>query len=399
MRRVVWLGVVLIVASAGAVYMAADYAARHPNSYLGRCAAAAVYISARSNPVTVAADMVRGERAHLVGRAGAGVACGALAADCGNGAVVAKPIPGAEDPCEEPEAAEPAEVDEPIQPQGFQQDEQEPNTGIPQWENGQTLPVVPTQTEEPMPVSEHGVEPMSEFDPAVFNRAVEDEKPMENGTEEAPYYVEVETYIPEAIPTPTENEDNTDEPANEECPCLGDKPCTCAHGCGCWFAQMLKAIGWCADNAAETAPEAAVDTEATPEATSDSPEILELPLPCDDDEPQEEGVEEQPIDLPPTSTIPSYDHYHHGGCPYMGGGCPYYRGTPIVTPVEIPRKIRVKKKKKQHQAMYKPVLMEKIWKQLLNAGADEEEQEQMGIDTMEFRPSDDPRDPPGHSPF
>lgn len=387
MRKVVWLGAVLIVASAAAVYMAADYAARHPDSYLGRCAAAAVYISARSNPVTVAADMVRGDSMLVASKAGAAAVCGGALVPDGDNVdceVAAKPQAGAENDAQEREPAEAAEVTEPIQPEVLPQ---EPNTEEMHWACPGSLPVVPMQTEEPTPVSELGADSaISEFDPAVFNREVEANEVVESATVVGPVSIEVEVIESEAIPVPAEEEDEAKGCAAAACPCNGDKPC-CA-GC-CWLKCLMKMVGCCPCSSCEEAPEA--------EATPCGPEILEMPVPCDDDEPQDEGVEECPGEEAPSNWVPSYHHYH-GGCPYMGGSCPYYRGTPIVTPVETPKKPR-RVKKKVKQADLKPVSINKFWKQLFSLSTDDETQKQMGIDTMEFRPSDDLREPPGHSPF
>jgi hypothetical protein len=130
------------------------------------------------------------------------------------------------------------------------------------------------------------------------------------------------------------------------------------------------------------------------EATAEERELLPLPAECADDE----ATEEQTTEEIPSCPMPSshYQQCPHGGCPYMGGSCPYYRGTPVVTPVEKPKKVRSKKKIKD--VPQKDLSVEKFWQKLLGVSADGP-QGQAGIDTMEFRPSDDPRDPPGSSPF
>src|SRR5206468_3435279 len=83
MRKLVWCGAALLVAGAVAVYVAADYAARHPDSYLGRCAAAAAYIGARSNLFTLAGTMIGQHGVNAAARVGAGAVCGILGHDGG----------------------------------------------------------------------------------------------------------------------------------------------------------------------------------------------------------------------------------------------------------------------------------------------------------------------------
>src|SRR5437016_924072 len=50
MRKYIWGGTAVVMLGAVAVYLAADYAGRHPDSWLGRCAETAGYIGMRCNP-------------------------------------------------------------------------------------------------------------------------------------------------------------------------------------------------------------------------------------------------------------------------------------------------------------------------------------------------------------
>jgi hypothetical protein len=371
MRKLVWFGAAVMVAGAVAVYLAATYAVRHPDSYLGRCAAAAVYVGARCNPVTVATEVARGDDAECPGQvAGAMVGACVGAVQCEQ-AQVAKPVAACE-----PDAAEAAEPVEPIRPEALPQEPvAAPAEGECIFGDGMvpfTLPVVPMQTEEPM-----------------------------SGTEDAlntTGITLVEEPVCEAIPAPVEEAVECNEITYEleVCPCDGDKPCVmgcCAEGCCCWLKQLMKIAGLVQDMA----------VEAVAEVAPEEYETLPMPAECDDDEPQAEGVEGQENTAVPSCPTPSYYHDHGGcpymggGCPYMGGACPYYRGTPVVTPVEPARKVRVKKKSKMTLA--KPLSFEMVWKKMFGTSYDEETPEWTKIDTMEFRPSDDPREPPGRSPF
>jgi hypothetical protein len=398
MRKLVWFGAVMIVAAAVAVYMAADYAARHPESYLGRCAAAAVYLGAHSNPVTVTVEMVHGHGVHAAGRVGAAAVCGVLGMpDCANpqGECAVKPVPGADDEGDIGEPAEAAEEPvEPIKPEVLLQEpiapapegDENPEGGI---ADGQmmpfALPVVPMQTGEPMFGTEetHENNWVDQVDLLLAEEHREGD--MGNDSAEDAQAAPLDIFdvsSPEAIPAPACDEDDADA-AEEGC---ADHPC--CHG-GCWLKALMKLAGQGCEMLSESA--------AVVEVMLEEREMLPMPAACADDAAQDEGNEEQPLEEAPSCPMPSSDHYHHGGCPYMGGSCPYYRGTPVVTPVETPKKVRSKKKPKP--APQQDMSLEKLLKKLFNSGDDDETQKQRWIDTMEFRPSDDPRDPPGSSPF
>src|SRR5690348_4868179 len=116
MRKLVWCGAACVVAAAVAVYVAADYAAKHPDSYLGRCAAAAAYVGARSNPFTLAGSMMGQQGIQAVAKAGAGAVCGALEGDGqAEMAEIQKPAEACE-PEERVEMREPEEAAEPVEP-------------------------------------------------------------------------------------------------------------------------------------------------------------------------------------------------------------------------------------------------------------------------------------------
>src|SRR5262245_4576259 len=82
MRKLVWCGAVVLVASAAAVYVAASHAAKHPDSYLGRCLRGAAYVGLHSNPfMAVTAPVV--QQGQQMGRMTCeAMAQGAAAAVC-----------------------------------------------------------------------------------------------------------------------------------------------------------------------------------------------------------------------------------------------------------------------------------------------------------------------------
>jgi hypothetical protein len=370
MRKLVWCGVAVLVAGAVAVYVAADYAARHPDSYLGRCATAAACLGARSNPFTLAGSVIGQDAANTAAQVGAGAVCGALGQDDGQGemAELQKPADAceAEERVEMREPEEAAEPVEPIRPEILHQDpfpcEREDNHE--DLANGElvpfTVPVTPMQTEEPLPGTEHQ-EPVEPCEPV-------------------PACVTPDEDMPERIAPPSEEEDS-DEPAAEGVemiPAPTDEDCAeNACGCGyyCWLYRLIKQTGLFDEPAAEEAEAIAMPVD----------EVEMLPMPTEwDDESQESGTEEP---KPPMSECPQadYHHEHHNGCPYMGG-CPYpySRPAPVVDPVEKPTKVR---KKKTRPSMTTPCSAEWLWKLLF--GPDMDTPLQTGIETLEFRPTDD----------
>jgi hypothetical protein len=119
------------------------------------------------------------------------------------------------------------------------------------------------------------------------------------------------------------------------------------------------------------------------------PELLPMPAEADDEEPQEEGVEE----IGQEPVCPDHDphHYHPRGCPYMGCPYPHGRALPSVTPcqpVEEPCAQPVSGKKKKIKK--KPATSGSVWKKVLWFDF-EEVFGPVGLDTLEFRPTDDPR--------
>ncbi len=355
MRKLVWCGAAVMVAGAAAVYVAAKHAADHPDSYWGRCAAAAAHLGARCNPFIAVNELMRDsgitKAAEFVGDAvvGRGEDCDEEAAECAGihkpeGAAEAEENVAVEELAVAVEAVQEAEVVEP-KVQGL--DEFEPREGF---VAGSSLPapeaVMPPETEEPRTGT------TEESEPAVTD-------PL--------------------IPPPTSEE----QPADNEVPEGNEDKAAGSEG-KCWLWDLLKATGLIED----TTPAADV-------------EILEMPNECGDDEPQDEGVEEVPCEETQATPEPyDYHRYHHDSCPYMGCPYPYSHCPSQVTPVpQSSKKDRVKKKAQRRQAR-KPADVEAMWQKLHGANATEDGSSvHTGVDTMEFRPSDDHRTPPGRDPF
>jgi hypothetical protein len=395
MRKLVWCGAAFAVGAAAAVYMAANYAANHPDSYLARCAAGAAYVGTRANPFVLASGLV-----PTAGAQGNSVVGGMVAgaAGCMHGQLekceAPKPVPAAEP--DNPEAAEAAEPVEPICPEV----PEEPECG-----DGRedpflagllappVMPEAPAETEEPMPVPP----PEGEMTEGIEIFAMPIEAPSE-GAELIPAPTATqEAYEP--IAAPAADMADAEESDAEESADEGPAPANCTEegdeGCCSWLHHVMKFFGLLPENPAPTAPAS------------------------DDSSPEGEGQSSPPPQSP-----------HHGcpymnmGCPYMGCPYPYSRCAPA--PTEQPKKLH--KKKVKVVPRNTSFEIEALWKKLFAAGLCsapagegvicpvkkpvselprkkpvsryiEETPRQTGIDTMEFRPTDDPRDPPGTHPF
>jgi hypothetical protein len=370
MRRLVWCGAAVLVATAAGVYMAASHAAKHPDSYWGRCLTAAATLGLHSNPFLAVTPMAtRGMRM-------AEEACDAVAGGVGAGGAVAgmidKPVDGAacEGHADAHEAVEPVREVEADVPHG------EPIH----------IEVFPGE-------SRHDITPPCHSE----NRAGVDfdvvvEQVLPPAGEESDVPPMSPAAEAEELPMPVE--------CLSECPLACDEePCkpTC-----CWLWKLMKLAGLMQD-------------------ALGVPEML--PMPCADEEPAEDGAAatEQPeAELPPQMDP---HHHHHRGCPYTGCPYPYSRCTPgtPVTPVEKPKKVKKKKvsprtsssavgakpkvcwgigcEKPVEHKVKKPLCKKALLKKLFGASEDGQTPHCIGIDTMEFRPSDDHRDPPGTSPY
>jgi hypothetical protein len=399
MRKLVWCGAALMVGGAVAVFLAANHAAKHPNSYLGRCAATAAYLGFRANPFVLATGLVPtvgGEPSNgLVGGVVAG-AVGCIHEQLGMAEVglIRKPVPPAPEVREPAEAAELVEPDEPVEPIRPEVPFDEPELRGDALERF-VLPEMPEETEEPMPVVQPEADPFEGFSMPIADPSEEPEAIP------APAVAEP---VHEMIAAPTEDISEGEETAEEESSVehpeaipapTSEEGCEkgCCHGCcGNWVHYVLKLFG--------LTPESAPATEPTcTEETS----------------PQGETAPEQ--NSPPPQS------YHHGcphmSCPYMGCPYPYSRPTPPVSepPAPAPKKVK---------PMPESGWLEALWKKLFAAGlcpapvscpveqpmsemprkkplvvgyGEDEMPRPTGIDTMEFRPTDDPRDPPGTHPF
>jgi hypothetical protein len=362
MRKLFWCGAACLVVFAAAVYYVADNAAKHPDSYWRRCLDYAASLGLYANPFVpmhpVNAGQVAQDAAHHVNAA---VGAGILAQADGN--AVADPIegelvPGNEEQFEVPPPVENVTPFEPIRVEPMPSEAVQ-NEGE-RWIIDEGL------------IMRGGLTPPSDI-----------EEPKTGSTEESELVFEDEME-PEPVPMPYAEEESEDSVCPE-------------HRCGNWFVKLLRLGG------------------IISETPDDEDEPLPMPSVCDD-EPQDQGTEDETKS--DCQENPAYHHHYHG-CPYMGG-CPYpySRAIPVVTPVEPQQpaspETPVRKKKpacgsglesQQPATPETPVQKKKptcesgsgvkkiLWYDL------DEENVQDGIDTMEFRPSDDPRESPGNLPF
>ncbi|MCI0459474.1 MAG: hypothetical protein L0Z62_21195 [Gemmataceae bacterium] len=366
MRKLVWCGAVVMVATAAAVYVAASHAAKHPDSYWGRCLAAAAYLGLHGNPFVALQPMAE------QGMRTVDQTCEAMrhAAPAGAPACkISKPIKGAV-PHEQADEHHAVELCEPIR---------EVEADVPHSEpiRIEVFPGEPRTGSEPPP---HGEVVLNEIDPRVFEAIVPPQ------TEEPTTGEEYDTEIIGAIPPmpPPDAEELPMPECAEEC----EAPC-------CWVWKMLRLAGLI-------------------HHACGLPEML--PMPCHDEETQEEMTEQ-----PEAEVQPAYPHHsHRNSCPYMGCPYPYSRCTPAtpVEPVEKPKKIKKKKPTAESTSSgcsqrtvcwgigspegtcikKKSVKKETRIKRLM-CGGEDKPPHATGVDTMEFRPSDDHRDPPGTSPY
>ncbi|HYT89550.1 MAG TPA: hypothetical protein VEL76_12660 [Gemmataceae bacterium] len=347
MRKVFWCAAAGLVACATAVYFVADYAAKHPDSYWARCVNGAASFGLYANPfvhvTTTGASKVIKEVGQQVN--GAGNAVAAQGAGNAQGDVARMFV-------------------------GEQVLVNEKNFDV-----RQDVPLEDVLPFEPIKVEPMPADPIKDegenwiFDgqsiPSFFPN--ETEEPRVGATEESELVGEDEM-VGELAPMPMPY-------AEEECEphaCPGSQP-----SCDSWFWKLLRLGGL-----------------IRPMPVADDGELAPMPTPCDE-ETQEESTENQANEqIPDCQEDPAYHHHYHG-CPYMGG-CPYpySRAVPVVTPIErqqpAPEQAPVKKK---------PVIEEGNGiKKIFWYGCDEESSP-TGIDTMEFRPSDDPRAWPSDVPF
>jgi hypothetical protein len=353
MRKAVWCGAAGMVAFAVVVYVAACQAVAHPESYWGRCIGAAAQLGVQGNPFVVmnpvAGNPVLKEFAQHVGAA---VGCG-LWAEGGVAQARCEIVKPEGEPAEnliahdpEPEAAVIVDPFEPIQVEVV------PDGGF--VVSGLITPAFP-ETEEPRTGAAEESEP-----------ALEQPMPEEQAPVAMPYADEQ----PEAV-----------------------KDCHEDGSCDGWLWRLLE--------------KACIVRDITEEA-----ELVPMPV-HDGEEPQEQGTEgankesadqgsesESHEPMPGCQEDPAYQHHYHG-CPYMGCPYPYSHSRPIpgVVPTEEQPQTKTDAvKKKLHRIKKKPASTDGAWKKKM-FWFQEDFSSQSSTDTMEFRPSDDPRESPGNVPF
>jgi hypothetical protein len=360
MRKFVWAGTAVVVLGAAAVYYAADFAARNPDSWFGRCTYVAAYIGSKCNPFAGISAAV----AHRCPSDGVTEVC----------AVVQKPKPDAIPEEQEPAAVQGGDVDEPIRV--------EPQAGF-------VMPFEPEDAEPVVPPSEETPEP-------TFGPGEESEVPTEvaapaSDTEEA--VPPAMPYVEDDVPACKKggscgkcggskdccekcnkgsdiilNERNYDTPCDRDCcekceKC--DKGC-CAKDCCDWFLSFfgIKSCGKCCND---------------------------QPAPSDA-EGQDEGTATRHDDVPNCQEDPAYDH-QYPSCPFMS--CPYpYAHHAVVTTNDA---VQPKKKKTRKKPATSPQGQPATKKPGCGEGATCPGHPD--VDTMEARPSDVEPGPFGDGPF
>jgi hypothetical protein len=452
MRKFVWAGTAVVVLCAAAVYLAADYAARYPHSWFGRCAYVAGYIGSQCNPFAGLGASL----AHQMPPADEPQVCEG----------VQKPKPGFEADvipavihAEEPKAdASEADINEPIKV--------EPHTSFVVPFEPEETSVVPPSEETPEP--SFGPEEESEYpSPEVAAPAGEEE----DAAPPAMSYVEDD---PPACPkcgkcttgccekgTCTkrgakgccETGDCCKTGANSCCDastctkrgakgccekgeccktgttgCCDKSTCTkcgtggcCAQGCCGWFMSFFGIhCGKCCTDDTITTPAVNDDLE-TFSGSGISGSSTE------ENAPKNEASKSD--DVPNAQEDPSYDHQYpscpYTGCPSTGCMYPYYNHAPVPTPEDTSSDEAVHPKKKRKKtaspsqvrtqggiydpqepgervdtpAATTPLFPIKPMKKPTPGEAEEESEAHPEVDTMEARPTDLERDPFATDPF
>jgi hypothetical protein len=361
MRKLVWAGTAVVVVYAAAVYLTADYAVRHPDSWIGRCTYIAAYVGSKCNPFT---GLSAAARPAMTGAAPT-VCEGAQ-----------EPKPNAA-PGQEPAPVAGEEASEPIAVQ-------------------QQIPF----TRQFEPAEDPGVPASEETPEPRFSAGEESEAPAAMGTSEG------------------------DKPVCTKCGTCCKDGCakSCCDWFACFFG--IKRCGkCCADKAA--VPEAQAPEEGTAPKTespvtdgnkagkaekeSDTDRKLrqafglecgEVKKPINPDvkvTPVPEGIWSFCEDVitwgnyvPDCQEDPSY-HQQYPGCPATG--CPYpYSHYPVgTTPIECMPGKTLQPKKPASTTGPKPPK---------KCGGEIKDREcHPPVDTMEARPSDLEKDPFANGPF
>lgn len=409
MHRLFWLGCLLAVLAAGAVYLAADYAEGHPDSPTGCCVRGVYHVAFELNPVKVVAGSIGRQAAFFTSKlaprknddhAASGRPCAREAqrvhktpACCPPLEVIdlsmlSAPEPGGEEsetPVDEARACAAEEE------HACQAEEQ---AAI-------TVPPTPIEDEaaadedpvpEVMPPCKDDDEEPSEMK-ASTEELIQEEMEQQKEKEMAGFWLKLlgidEDVAPEELPMPTEEAvDDSSSPEEMPMPPYHDRP---EPGCE-------EPVDESKDASAFPIPQYTQDP-ATP-MTEETPKADEPPM-------VPEGVSGEESEMKPGTPPDCREDPHHDvqyqGCPYMGG-CP---GMHHVPPPPIPeQRVKVKKKKTAskpetvedpgvHQTKFEEIAEPHMsrdikpnrhytpaWKERGSYPEDPE------VDTMEFRKSD-----------
>lgn len=333
MRKWIWCATGLMVFSCAAMYLAAQHAAKHPDSFVASCFRGASMIGMRCNPLVVVTPARLPEPPRPVDKPVCQPIC--LMPDPIVPIDVGQEQPGISFPGigEAPEVSEPIIV------------ESEP-------------PLTPDAEE---PVADQPVEPVES---STTGDDVENLEQSDSNSAAEYGFDEPGPIMPTIADDSDEFEDVVAEAP--ECPTCGQekKECCCCQGMLKLMKLMCGNEG-CPDCCAKTLAELiaeyfeqlAGEEEATPETpvvpedgtetpedgqasenVDNPPDAADMPpgseTPMNPDEPQEPGANP---DQHPAREDPHY-HHHYPSCPYTGR-CPYpyHYSVPRVDPVERPR--------------------------------------------------------------
>lgn len=421
MRKWIWSGTALLVFSCAAMYLGAQHAAEHPNSFAARFFRGAGTVGMRCNPLLAIVPATLPEPPRTVDKPVCQPLC--LLPDPAQDQPLV-PLPAIGEAPEAPEVSEPivVESESPPSPEAIE----EPITGA------------ATTPEDQYPIYPHEEQPNA---PAASG---DDEESLPQPSDE-PYGYENSDEQGPSMPYVSDDADEFEDfccddmadacdgvcGACRDCPkcesCSGPKMGCCSS---CGMLRIIKVM-CCGEECPECAKctktlgelvgeclgqlagqEEAVNEE-TPENKPDQPE----------DAPVSESVNTPPDagDMPPSEESPMnpaeaqesganpnhhparedpHYHHHYPSCPYTGR-CPYpyHYNIPRVDPVERrsnetqptqPAEIQAEEQQQSSVEPMPPVKPSKVKKKkfLFLLIGEEASECQPGVDTMECRPSD-----------
>lgn len=387
MRKYLWGGVAMLVFGASAVYIAADHAAKHPNSFISRTSTAVAMLGVTGNP---SAALQCFQHGPVVGEELAQGVCDPNEVE----PPVQPPVVGDESPSQETE--EPEQVIEVPQGNTVERMADHFNGVCPRYydharceeDTGETRSYV-----MPMPVEEMPVMPeVTEDDEVIVpeNLPVMPQEVRSFGNDDCDLLGDAQgSFVPrtDSITISMSGGMVFDAVSTTSLPRSCDPEVTSS-----WFQRMVDFVQ---GESATVGSEEACESDEAPSFHW----LTRLPLigklfeptatePTTEIEPMTSGDEMQEETPVPT---PNYHHHHYQGCPYSG--CPYPHATmpPVYTPPETPPVTEESETKttapKKHKRRACGTSRVSFWQRLISGGCEDRDC-QPNIDTMEARPTD-----------